>query len=300
MLDWSKLKPYKSDCKKSFEELCYQIAREEYKNKGIFTSIDDSGGGDGVEFYLTLPNGEEWGWQSKFFSGNGRLCEGGRKKQIKTSLKTAINKHPNLKKWHLCLKTNFTTDKKGKNGRKLQGESTWFNETLTKEIPTNMDLKLIHWGESKFNDFLRNYEDIRKYFFTDKFLTSDWFNKRFDEIMGLTQIKAKYESQLHIIGNADNEVIKILAGSNLSKLLKSEMENHQVQIYDEEYKNSIRALMSEKVNDEFKNLRKEFIVFIKSKQDIIDIGINKLDELNNLLLENKREVIEQKLTEFET
>ena len=29
--------------------------------KGRFTSVDDSGGGDGVEFYLTLENGDQWG-----------------------------------------------------------------------------------------------------------------------------------------------------------------------------------------------------------------------------------------------
>ena len=57
MIDWSKLKPYQNDKYRSFEELCYQIAKGLYGEKGRFTSIDDSGGGDGVEFYLTLENG---------------------------------------------------------------------------------------------------------------------------------------------------------------------------------------------------------------------------------------------------
>ena len=59
MIDWSKLKPYQNDKYRSFEELCYQIAKGLYGENGLFTSVDDSGGGDGVEFYLTLPNGNE-------------------------------------------------------------------------------------------------------------------------------------------------------------------------------------------------------------------------------------------------
>jgi len=57
MIDWEKLKPYENAKWKSFEEFCYQIAKRQFNNSGEFTPVDDSGGGDGVEFYLTLPNG---------------------------------------------------------------------------------------------------------------------------------------------------------------------------------------------------------------------------------------------------
>ena len=66
-LDLDKLKTYNSDKKKSFEFLCYQLCYEQFHTEGSFTPIDDSGGGDGVEFYLTKENGEEYGWQCKFF-----------------------------------------------------------------------------------------------------------------------------------------------------------------------------------------------------------------------------------------
>jgi len=59
MLDWSRLKTYQNSKYKSFEELCYQLAKRLYSSDGRFTSIDDSRGGDGVEFYLTLSNGVE-------------------------------------------------------------------------------------------------------------------------------------------------------------------------------------------------------------------------------------------------
>ena len=74
-INWNKLKPYKDSKNHSFEELCYQIAKGLHGEKGKFTSIDDSGGGDGVEFYLTLPNGDQWGWQAKFYHSNDRLSQ---------------------------------------------------------------------------------------------------------------------------------------------------------------------------------------------------------------------------------
>ena len=85
MIDWKKLEPYQGNKWKSFEEFCYSIAKRLYSTQGKFTPVDDSGGGDGVEFYLTMPDGSEWGWQAKFFYPNERLR--GRKTQIKQSLK---------------------------------------------------------------------------------------------------------------------------------------------------------------------------------------------------------------------
>lgn len=78
VVNWDKFKPYSGNHSKSFEELCYQIVYEEYMaeiNAGAtLTPIDDSGGGDGVEFYITFPNGDEYGWQVKLID---RLDKGG-------------------------------------------------------------------------------------------------------------------------------------------------------------------------------------------------------------------------------
>ena len=106
LVNWDNLKPYNSNRSKSFEELCYQLMYEEYAFKGQLTSIDDSGGGDGVEFFLEFPNGNIWGWQCKFF---GRLSESGRKTQIKKSLQKAYDVHgTNLKRWTLCSLFNVS------------------------------------------------------------------------------------------------------------------------------------------------------------------------------------------------
>lgn len=82
LINWEWLKPYDKDQCRSFEELCYQVAKKLYESQGQFTSIDDSGGGDGVEFFLTLANGDQWGWQAKLYLPGESLDAGGRKAAI--------------------------------------------------------------------------------------------------------------------------------------------------------------------------------------------------------------------------
>lgn len=133
MINWSKLKPYDTDQKRSFEELCYQIARVYFNKEGKFTSVDDSGGGDGVEFYLTTDTGDVYGWQAKFYI-SGRLTSS-RKASIIGSLEKSYKVHPTLKKWYLCMPLDLTPN-----------EKTWFDEVLTSKVPNDMEMELVFWG----------------------------------------------------------------------------------------------------------------------------------------------------------
>ena len=95
MIDWSKLLPEQSTKNRSFEELCYQIAKGLYRGEARIVPIDDSG--DGIDFYATFPDGAQWSWQAKFFYPNVRLT-GSRKTQVKKSLQKACDVHPDLAK----------------------------------------------------------------------------------------------------------------------------------------------------------------------------------------------------------
>ena len=197
MLDWAKLKPYQNDQRRSFEELCYQIAKGLYGENGRFTSVDDSGGGDGVEFYLTLENGDEWGWQAKFYHPEPRLNKSGRKRSITNSLKRACEIHPHLKKWVLCTPTNFTPD-----------EQKWFDNTLPQSI--SEDIELEHWGDSDFNNWLSEPRFSGKfhYFFGELELDLDWFKRQFEKQMA--GVGDKFDSSLHTETNIDAEIQALL------------------------------------------------------------------------------------------
>jgi len=295
-IDWNKLKSYSGDNKKSFEELCYQIVSEKFKNEiandAILTSIDDSGGGDGVEFYLTLSNGDVYGWQAKFFC---RLSKGGRKEQIKQSLQTAYKKHPNLKKWFLCSRCNFTS-----------GEITWFDTSLAISqkngeivLPKSTNIKLIHWGEDEFLNFIRQYPDIKNFFFSEKVLTQKWFEDRYKIDVETSQIKARYESRIHIPTDIDDTVNKLLGGEKLAEILEREMENQQVVMCAEEYENALSNFFSEDVEDEYKNIQLEFKKLLQDKSNLIKNGVQKLEELKKLVLDRDEINLKIKVKEFE-
>ncbi len=198
-IDWNKLKPYKNSKNHSFEELCYQIAKVLYEGEGKFTSIDDSGGGDGVEFYLTLPNGDQWGWQAKFYPDNPRLSVSGRKPSIKKSLEKACIAHPNLKKWFLCTTSNFTPK-----------EQEWFDDILQKSIPDDMDVILEHWGDSDFNNWLSESRFRGKllYFFGELELDINRFKTQFDKQMA--GVSEKFDASLHTETKVDDEIHALL------------------------------------------------------------------------------------------
>jgi len=210
LVEWSKLKTYEEDQPHSFEELCYQIAKGLYEDEGKFTRVDDSGGGDGVEFYLTLPNGDEWGWQAKFFlKPTGRLNVSNRKTQIKKSLKRACEKHPNLKKWILCTPSNFTPN-----------ENTWFEETLVQLVSESQGIELEHWGNSDFNNWLSEprFNGKRLFFFGELELNMNWFCTQYEKQNSL--IKTKFNHILHSETNIDPHIKSILGDEELIEEIK--------------------------------------------------------------------------------
>lgn len=274
IVSWDKLKPYNSTQNKSFEELCFQICLEEYGTQGSFTRIDDSGGGDGVEFYLKFTNGDIWGWQCKFF---GRFEEGGRKEQIKKSLHTAYSKHGNkLKKWILCSKNSLTNE-----------EKKWFdgignlNYKSSKVLPDNTTLVIDHWGDSIILNKLRKYSSIYKFFFSDKILDEKWFKEKFELVYNSNVIKTKYLDSLHIKGEVDDFITKHLGGTELVNLIERNEDGIGVYHFQKEFNDEINRIRDEENKFEFHEIYNEIKSFIFSNKydTIINDGAKLLDEI---------------------
>lgn len=279
IVSWDKLKPYNSTQNKSFEELCFQVCFEEYKSNGDFVRIDDSGGGDGVEFYLELPNGDIWGWQCKFF---GRFDESGRKEQIKKSLQTAYNKHGDkLKKWVLCSKNSLTNDEK----KWLDGIGS-LKHNGSKVLPDNNTLIINHWGDSALLNLLRKYPSIYKFFFSDKILDENWFKEKFELVYNSNVIKTKYLDSLHTKGEVDDFITKHLGGKELVDLIEKNEDNIGIYNYQKEYSEDIKKIRNEENKYEFQEIYDEIKTFLFSnKHDtIVNDGVKLLEEIKDYFL----------------
>lgn len=96
--NWRNLRSYNNSQNNAFEELVCQLAREEdISNRAFFTRVGAPDGG--VEAYCTLMNGDEYGWQAKYFDA----MDTSQWNQIEKSFKTAFAKHPRLVKYYICI-----------------------------------------------------------------------------------------------------------------------------------------------------------------------------------------------------
>ena len=278
MIDWSKLKAYENNKYRSFEELCYQIAKGLYKEEGRFTFVDDSGGGDGVEFYLTLPNGDQWGWQAKFYYPDKRLNDS-RKGSIINSLKKSCEVHPHLKKWFLCTPTNFTPRTK-----RSPGEQVWFDNTLRQSIPPNMDVDLEHWGDSEFNNWLSEprFSGKRDYFFRELELDMNWFETQFNKQKAA--IGEKFDSSLHTETNVDAEIHALLGDEKFVEQITESIEKLEEELSD--LKEAINKLNSPIPYIEWSEEEKSKV--IKAAESLQNVLVNmkvQLKQAKDLLVE---------------
>jgi hypothetical protein len=98
-LTWNALRTLRGSQQAAFEELCCQLAAHEPVPAGA--RLTRVGAPDaGVECYWTLPNGEEWGWQAKFFTS---ALATGQWQQVEDSFVTAIEKRPRLTVYTICM-----------------------------------------------------------------------------------------------------------------------------------------------------------------------------------------------------
>lgn len=205
LLNWERLKPYDRNQHRSFEELCYLIATTLYGDSGRFTSIDDSGGGDGVEFYLTWPNGDQWGWQAKFYYPDGRLSRS-RETSIRDSLQKACRQHPQLRKWFLCTPKNLTPNEQEWFDRQLAGPQVMGEPVM----PPGHRVKLDKWSESDFIAWMgqERFAGCRLYFFGELELSLAWFSHQFERQVSL--VRDRYDPSLHTETGVDARIHQML------------------------------------------------------------------------------------------
>ena len=288
MIEWSKLEPYQSNKYRSFEELCYQIAKGLYERMGRFTSIDDSGGGDGVEFYMTLPNGDQWGWQAKFYHPNPRLSVSNRKQSINESLITSCQKHPHLKRWFLCTPSNFTPK---------NGEQSWFDDTLPKSVPENMDVELVHWGDSEFNNWIREprFGGIRNYFFGELELTFDWFRTQVKK--QIRTVQDKFNEVLHTETNVDARIHAFLGDMTFAQFVAEQVTDFEDEF--KKYREAVTELKNQRPYQvDWGDTKRDLFAAAEPLQDALASAIEQVKQARDFL--NEQCLDEARLIDWDT
>ena len=171
-IDFSQIRSHGGSQNKGFEKLVCQLAHlSKPENAKEFISKDGAGGDAGVECYWKLRDGSEHAWQAKYFL---KPLGSSQWSQISKSVKSALNKHPDLTKYYICLpKDRNDSRRSSTTGRQITSELDKWNQHVEKwkaiAATKSMQVEFEYWGEHEILLMLQrdtsDFAGIAKYWF---------------------------------------------------------------------------------------------------------------------------------------
>ncbi len=149
----------------------------------------------GVECYLRHADGTETGWQAKFIdSFNSKRIS-----MLTESFQQAIEKHPKLNRYIVCLPIDLKDGRTGKNKTERQRWLDWKTARLNEmEERRNMDIVL--WQATDIRERLyRNdpfYAGRMRFFFDEIHFSSEWFRQQVRSACDV--LGSRYSPQYHV------------------------------------------------------------------------------------------------------
>ena len=179
MIDFKDIIPHNGDQKYAFEELVSQLAYLE-KKKDYKEYIRTGQGADGgAECYWVKESGKEVCWQAKFFINS---LSDNEFSQIEKSVKSAIDKHPQIEEYIVCIPHNRADSRqKNTDGKPHNTEMAKWNKKVEdwKKLAEEkeMSVTFTYWGKTELLSKLivdtSEIRGIKNYFFRTPTLNID-------------------------------------------------------------------------------------------------------------------------------
>ncbi|OGU16041.1 MAG: hypothetical protein A2076_05240 [Geobacteraceae bacterium GWC2_53_11] len=180
----------------SFEELCCQLASLEARQPGTSFVRKGSGADAGVECFLHNADNTEIGWQAKFFDG----FTSGQASQLTESFSHAIEKHPRLIRYIVCLPIDLKDGRTGKEKSEGQRWEDWKAARLKEitKLGRTVDIEL--WQATNIRERLYRqdpyYSGRMQFFFDELHFSTEWFLSKFR--ISCDVLGARYTPQFHV------------------------------------------------------------------------------------------------------
>jgi hypothetical protein len=192
-IDWNYIRTFNKSQNNAFEELVCQLARdEEIENRKEFYRIAAPDGG--VEAYCVLNNGDEYGWQAKYFSSMGNS----QWNQLNESFQTAFRTHPNLTKYYICIPLDRQDPRRE--------EQVWFMDRWNEKVKEwekyaqekGRLVSFEFWGSSELIHRLsqRKHAGRTLFWFSQHEFSDEWFKKHVE--YSINNLGKRYTSELNI------------------------------------------------------------------------------------------------------
>lgn len=180
----------------AFEELCCQLASLEPRQQGVSFSRKGPGADAGVECFVRHADASETGWQAKFFDS----FSAAQTSQLTESFTHAIQKHPELIRYIVCLPIDLKDGRTGKGKTEGQRWDDWKAARIEEAKTIGRSIEIELWQATNIRERLYrqdpHYSGRMQFFFDEKHFSTDWFCNRFAAACDV--LGARYSPQFHI------------------------------------------------------------------------------------------------------
>lgn len=272
LINWQNLRSWHGSQHSAFEEVCCQLAASEKLPTGsvfIRKGTPDAG----VECFWRLPNSGEWAWQAKFFL----TVDESQWKQLDQSVKTALDKHPHLVSYTICLPID-------RQDPRIDGKK-WLMDKWNNYVQKwqewaqsrGMVVQFQYWGEYEIFERLTREEHRGRFLFWFKadLFSQHWFRSRLDE--AIANAGPRYSPEL----NVELPIAKLFdgLGRTVSFLKRLKACQRKIEKIDLKYVNSsgIDTGIDSSANSAFTTLQDRVNQIIAILSRIDQTAIAKID-----------------------
>ena len=191
-VDWRSIRALNGGRDKGFEEFCAQLARSEVAGRARF--IRKGSPDAGVECYAILGNGSECAWQAKYFLSLGHS----QWPQIDQSVRRALEKHPRLTRYVVCLPMDLPDARVAGQESALAKWDAHVEKWVGWVSERGMTVEFAYWGSSELLERLSSPEHIGRlrFWFDTTGFDDDWFARRFEEARATAG--PRYTPEVHV------------------------------------------------------------------------------------------------------
>ena len=293
-IDFSSIRTHNGSQAGGFEELVCQIAHLQTPEGAIrFVRKEGAGGDAGVECYWILNDQTEICWQAKYFKGQ---MNASRWSQLDNSFAAALDRHPNLTKYVICLPIDKSDSRSERGGRQVVTvEDEWQRrvakwkgeaESLCRSV------EFEYWGKHEITSFLTTDDPLYSgkvlYWFNSAILTTH----KFDRIVNKARdyLQDRYEDQFHV----DLPIAEILDGLCLNEQWRNDLGARLKRL--KEHKDTFFRRLQEKQPEV---LHEENVEDLKVKYfDVFQILSEGLDQREPLFDVQRVQRLLEELSEF--
>ncbi len=291
-IEWQLIKSFNNSQNNAFEELVCQLAREEsITDKTEFYRVVAPDGG--IEAYCVLKNGDEYGWQAKYFSSMGSS----QWSQLKKSFETALRTHPKLTKYYICIPLDRQDPRiKKKNGESTSSFMVKWNEHTKKWLKyaqaQGRNISFEYWGSSELIHRLseEKHAGRKLFWFSKEEFSDNWFKSYTEN--NIKNLGHRYTPKINFELDIAKNFDALSRNNAFRNILKEEFHSLFKAINDAK----VNLLKKEDINNTINNLKQQFEISQQAELKYFDIQLieKSCNVIQQLLLEHKESLEKNK------